>query len=378
MLRYLTAGESHGPGLTGIIEGLPSGLRIDSTKIDQDLRRRQGGYGRGERMKIESDQAEFLSGLVDGQTIGAPLALWIANRDWENWKDTKREPKTVPRPGHADLSGLLKYGLEDIQAVIERSSARETAMRVALGSLAKHYLEQFKIDVAGHVIRIGKVLSEPSAAGELSLSEIRIQAASSPVYCIDRRASQGMCRQIDRARLHKDTVGGVFEVVAQGVPVGLGSYVHWDRRLDARLALTLTSIPSVKAAEIGSGVSNAADFGSKIHDQIYYSRNRGYYRLSNRAGGTEGGISNGQRIVVRGYAKPISTLLNPLWSVEVESKKKTKAPYVRSDICFVPALSVVGEAVVALVLADLFSEKFGGDSMKETKLNYKSYLKTLR
>jgi len=378
MLRFFTAGESHGQGLLGIIEGLPAGIRIDTGKVDLDLFRRQQGYGRGERMKIEKDKVEIKSGLINGETIGAPLALWIENKDWENWKNRPREKNTIPRPGHADLSGLLKYGLDDIQSVIERASARETALRVAIGSVVKQFLSNFGIKLAGHVIEIGGVSLPQKNYKNLNLEKIRQRALNSPVFCIDRAVSLKMCQKIDQARKKKDTVGGVFEVIAAGVPIGLGSYVHWDRRLDANLTFAVMSIPSVKGVEIGDGISNTKNFGSRVQDQIYYSVNQGYYRLTNRAGGMEGGISNGQNIIVRGYAKPISTLLNPLDSVDTDTKKKVKAPYVRSDICFVPALSVIGEAVVAWVIAAMFLEKFGGDSLKETERNFKTYLKDLR
>lgn len=378
MFRFLTAGESHGKGLVGIIEGLPSGMKISSDKIDFDLNRRQQGYGRGERMKIEKDRVEILTGVVEGKTIGAPLALWIENKDWENWRNKPREKKTVPRPGHADLSGLLKYGLDDIQSVIERASARETAMRVALGSVAKQFLKNFGIEIAGHVLEIGGVNLPDKIYAKLTVDSIRKKALASPVFCVDSFTSEKMCRKIDQAKNGKDTVGGIFEVRANDVPIGLGSYAHYDRRLDAKLAQAVMSIPSVKGVEIGEGVGNVRKFGSAVHDEIYYSKQKGYFRRTNRAGGIEGGISNGQDIIVRGYAKPISTLLDPLDSVDTVTKKKTKAPYVRSDICFVPALSVVGEAVTALVLVETLLEKFGGDSLSETKRNYKNYLQTLR
>ncbi len=378
MFRFLTAGESHGKGLVGIIEGLPAGVKIYSDKIDFDLFRRQQGYGRGERMKIEKDRVEILTGLVEGKTIGAPLALWIENKDWKNWRNKPREKKTVPRPGHADLSGLLKYGLDDIQSVIERASARETATRVALGSVAKQFLENFGISIAGHVLEIGGVGLPGKIYDRLTIKLIRKNVSISPVFCVDAATSRSMCRRIDKAKIQKDTVGGIIEVRAESVPIGLGSYAHYDRRLDALLSSAIMSIPSVKGVEIGDGIGNVLKFGSAVHDEIYYSKQKGYYRKSNRAGGIEGGISNGQDIIVRGYAKPISTLLDPLISIDTVTKKKTKAPYVRSDICFVPALSVVGEAVTALVLAEVFLEKLGGDSLAETKRNYKSYLKTLR
>lgn len=375
MLRFLTSGESHGRGLVGIIEGLPAGLFISESQINFDLHRRQQGYGRGERMQIEKDSVQILTGLVDGKTIGAPLAIWIENKDWENWKNKKRDKQTIPRPGHADLSGVLKYDLDDIQYVIERASARETAMRVAIGGVIKQLLREFGIHTVGHVIEIGGIRAK---AKNLTPEQIREKSLESPVFCIDEKVSRQICRKIDRARSKGDTLGGVFEVIASNIPIGLGSYVSWDRRLDANLARAVMSIPSVKAVEIGSGIENTSKFGSLVHDEIFYNRKKGFYRQTNRAGGLEGGVSNGQNIMVRGYAKPISTLKDPLDSVNIATKKKTKAPYVRSDVCFVPALSVVGEAVVAWEIASAFKEKFGGDSITETKRNFHSYLKNLK
>ena len=375
MLRFLTSGESHGQGLVGIIEGLPAGLFISESQINFDLHRRQQGYGRGERMQIEKDSVQILAGLVDGKTIGAPLALWIENKDWENWKNKKRSRQIVPRPGHADLSGILKYGFDDIQLVIERASARETAMRVAIGGVIKQFLKEFEIQIVGHVLEIGGIRAK---SNNLSLKEIREKSWESPVFCVDKKISRQICRKIDQAKAKGDTLGGVFEVIASDIPIGLGSYVSWDRRLDANLVRAVMSIPSVKGVEIGNGVENVSRFGSQVHDEIFYNRKKGFFRQTNRAGGLEGGISNGQDIIVRGYAKPISTLKNPLSSVDVATKKKIKAPYVRSDVCFVPALSVVGEAVVAWEIATAFSEKFGGDSIFETKKNFHSYLKNLK
>ncbi len=375
MLKFLNSGESHGRGLAGIIEGLPSGIFISEAQINFDLHRRQQGYGRGERMTIEKDSVQILAGLMDGRTIGAPLALWIENRDWENWKNKKRIRQTVPRPGHADLSGILKYELDDIQSVIERASARETAMRVAVGGIIKQFLREFDIYIVGHVIEIGGIRIREN---NFSAEEIRAKVLESPVFCVDRKASQRICQTIDQAKTRGDTLGGIFEVIATDIPIGLGSYVSWDRRLDANLARAVMSLPSVKAVEIGSGIGNASKFGSAVHDEIFYNKKKGFYRLTNRAGGLEGGVSNGQDIVVRGYAKPISTLRNSLSSVDIFTRKKTKAPYVRSDVCFVPALSVVGEAVVAWEIAKAFGEKFGGDSISETKRNFHHYLKNLK
>jgi len=375
MLRFLTSGESHGRGLVGIIEGLPSGLFISESQINFDLHRRQQGYGRGERMRIEKDSVQILAGVVDGKTIGAPLALWIENKDWENWKNKKRDRQTIPRPGHADLSGVLKYDLDDIQYVIERASARETAMRVAIGGGIKQFLREFEIHIVGHVIQIGEIRAKSK---NLTPEQIREKSLESPVFCIDEKVSRQICRKIDQAKNKGDTLGGVFEVIASNIPIGLGSYASWDRRLDANLARAVMSIPSVKAVEIGSGVENSTKFGSQVHDEIFYNKRKGFHRQTNRAGGLEGGVSNGQNIIVRGYAKPISTLKNPLNSVDIATKKKIKAPYVRSDVCFVPTLSVVGEAVVAWEIAAAFKEKFGGDSIAETKRNFHSYLKNLK
>src|SRR5574341_67424 len=303
MLRFLTSGESHGPGLVGIIEGLPSGLFISPSQINFDLHRRQQGYGRGARMQIEKDSVQILAGLVNGKTIGAPLALWIENKDWKNWKNKKKDKQTIPRPGHADLSGILKYDLDDIQYVIERASARETAMRVAIGAVVKQLLKEFKIQIVGHVLEIGGIKVK---SNNLSPEEIREKSLESPVFCVDKKITSQICRKIDQAKAKGDTLGGVFEVIASDIPLGLGSYVSWDRRLDANLARAVVSIPSVKGVEIGNGVENVSRFGSQVHDEIFYNRNKGFYRQTNRAGGLEGGISNGQDIIVRGYAKPIS------------------------------------------------------------------------
>lgn len=369
MLRFLTAGESHGEGLVGIVEGLPAGLTIEERRINSMLKRRQGGHGRGRRMKIEADKVRILAGLCKGVTIGSPLALVIENKDWANWKGRRRRKVTVPRPGHADLAGALKYGHDDIQKVIERASARETAIRTAIGAVAKELLAEFGIDVTGHVTAIGTVSSRPmpSPAGLAR----RIQA--SPVFCADRKAATAMVAEIDRARSEGETLGGVFEIIAQGVPPGLGSYVHWDRRLDARLAGAILSIPSVKGTEIGEAVENSGRHGSEAHDEISGSAGR-LRRKTNRAGGIEGGVSNGEAIVVRGYAKPIPTLGTPLGSIDLKSMKKTKAPLVRSDVCVVPAISVIGEALVAWEIAAAFVEKFSGDSLEDMKAHYGIYM----
>ncbi len=372
MLRFLTAGESHGIALTGIIEGLPAGLDIKEGDVNKMLERRQKCYGRGNRMKkIEKDHVSIISGLRNGVTIGSPLTLYLENKDWLNRKDRKPAAKSVPRPGHADFAGVLKYGFDDIQNVIERSSARETAMRTAIGAVAKLFLLQFGIDVVGHVIKIG---AKSTARSDLMPDQIRHNASLSPVYCANHKSGQAMCTEIDRAGAKGDTLGGIFEVIACNVPPGLGSFVHWDRRLDGRLAQAIMSIPSIKAVEIGDGIKSASLLGSRVHDPLFLQSNS-IIRRSNRAGGIEGGVSNGSTVVVRGYAKPISSLRSPLSSVNLATKQKTNAPYVRSDVCIVPAASVIGEALISWVIAECFVEKFGGDSVRELKRNYESFMK---
>jgi chorismate synthase len=380
MLRFLDAGESHGKCLLGIIEGLPAGLSLSEENFNFNLKRRQRGYGRGDRMKIEQDRVEILSGVVEGKTIGSPLGLMIKNKDWENWQEKKYLPMAIPRPGHADFSGTLKYGFKDVRKVLERASARQTAMRVAIGSAASSLLKEFSIEIYSYVSRIGQVKARRITSFD---SKIKAEINKSPVYCIDGIASIGMCREIDRAQEKGDSLGGVFEVVITGVPVGLGSYVQWDRRLDARLASAFMSIPGVKAVEIGKGIESSEKKGSAVHDEIFapeesekdYSQ---YYRKTNRAGGIEGGITNGEKVVIRAYLKPIPTLVNPLRSIDFTTKKETMAIYQRSDICVVPAASVVGETVAGWEIAAAFLEKFGGDSLAEIKENYKNYKKRLQ
>lgn len=380
MLRFLDAGESHGKCLLGIIEGLPVGLCIKEEKINLNLKRRQGGYGRGERMKIEQDRVEILSGLVEGKTIGSPLGLMIKNKDWENWQDKKYPSLTIPRPGHADFAGAIKYGFKDVRKVLERASARQTAMRVAIGSVAQQFLEEFDLNIYNYVLRIGRVKARRIASFN---REVKEEINKSPVYCVDGIASIGMCREIDRAREKGDTLGGVFEVVISGVPIGLGSYVEWDRRLDTQLASAFMSIPGVKAVEIGEGIEASEKKGSDVHDEIFIqdkpsNNSSRYYRKTNRAGGIEGGVTNGEKVVIRAYLKPIPTLINPLHSIDFTTKKETKAIYQRSDICVVPAASVVGEAVAAWEIAVAFLEKFGGDSLTGIKENYENYKELLR
>jgi chorismate synthase len=375
MLRFLDAGESHGKCLLGIIEGLPAGFSLNEEKINLDLTRRQGGYGRGERMKIEQDRVEVLSGLVEGKTIGSPLGLMIQNKDWENWQEKEYPPLTISRPGHADFAGVIKYGFKDVRKVLERASARQTAMRVAIGSVTSSLLEEFNIGIYSYVLRIGQVKAQRITSFN---PKIKAEINKSPVYCVDGIASIGMCREIDRAREKGDTLGGVFEVVITGVPIGLGSYVEWDRRLDARLASALMSIPGVKAVEIGEGIEASKKKGSTVHDEIFVQEEQRknssrYYRKTNRAGGIEGGVTNGEEVVIRAYLKPIPTLINPLRSIDFTTKKETKAIYQRSDICVVPAASVVGEAVASWEIAVAFLDKFSGDSLLEIKENFKKY-----
>ncbi len=377
-IRFLTAGESHGKGLAGIIEGIPAGLKILVEDINKELARRQLGYGRGGRMKIEKDRAELLSGVRNGLSMGGPISLLIENKDWENWKDkmaseempSAPEIVSIPRPGHADLAGHYKYGHDDLRNVIERSSARETAMRVGLGSVAKLLLKECGITVGSHVLSINQAfLSERDE--HLSAAQINELADSSRVRCIDEESSERMINEIKKAVDNKDTVGGVFEVIADGVMPGLGSYVHWDRKLDGKLAQSVMSIPAIKGVEVGPAFDNAALFGSQVHDEILPGKPT-YIRTSNRAGGLEGGVTNGQPIVVRAAMKPISTLRQPLNSVDLATGKEVDSRYERSDVCAVPAAAVIGESMVALTLADALLEKFGGDSMKELLPHVKS------
>ncbi len=368
MLRFLTAGESHGPGLVAIVEGLPAGLPLSTKLIDEDLQRRQQGYGRGERMKIEDDRVEILAGVVDGQTIGAPVALRIANRGRVGDRDGAEAPTMVPRPGHADLAGYLKYRLADLNWVGERASARETAARVAVGAIAKALVSHFGLRLGSYVVEIGGV---KAVLADIPWPERLAQAEESAVRCPDPRVSQEMCARIDEARETGDTVGGVFEVVAMGVPAGLGSYAHWDCRLDGRLAQGMMSIPGVKGVEIGEALESARRRGTEVHDPILV---RGpapgrlqarLYRPSNRAGGLEGGVTNGEPVVVRAAMKPIATTRKPLPSVDLASGEPVPSKYQRSDVCAVPAAATVGEAMVAWVLARAIVEKLGGDTLAE-------------
>lgn len=384
MLRYLTAGESHGPVLTTILEGIPANLPLGAEEISADLARRQQGYGRGGRMRIEKDEAEIVGGVRHGVTMGSPIAILIANRDWDNWKLTMdptpagketdpKEPVTRPRPGHADLAGVLKYGQQDIRNVLERASARETAARVAVGAVCKSLLRQFGVEVCSHVVGIGSVAAETD---NLSLAEIRERAERSPVRCADQQAGEAMMRLIDEARSRGTSLGGVFEVVALNLPIGLGSYVQWDSKLDGRLAQAIMSIQAIKGVEIGLGFEGARRFGFETHDEIFYEEGR-FTRKTNRAGGLEGGMSNGEPIVVRGAMKPIATQYAPMASVDLRTKEPFRASVERSDICAVPAAAVVGEGVVAFEIARAFCEKFGGDSLEEMTHNYQGYVASI-
>lgn len=377
--HFHTAGESHGRGLLTLIEGVPAGLRLSAADdIDPDLKRRQGGYGRGDRMKIEQDRAEFISGVRLGETLGSPLAMVIWNRDWENWQvamshvaqpdasDEALRRVHLPRPGHADLVGVLKYDRTDARDILERASARETTARVAAGAVAKRLLREFGISIGSHIVSMGEVVA---ATPEELPADLNAVADASPVRTIDKVAERRMIEQIDRAKETGDTLGGCFEVIAQGVPPALGSHVSWDRRLDGRLAQALMSIQAMKGVEIGLGFEAARRFGSQVHDVI----EPGYTRASNRAGGLEGGMTTGGPIVARVAMKPLSTLMRPLGTVDIQTGKKGEAVTERSDVAALAAAGVVGEAMVAIVLADAMLEKFGGDSISEMRRNFESF-----
>ena len=388
MLRWQTAGESHGQCLTALVSGLPLGVPVDLAFINRELRRRQAGYGRGGRMKIEHDEVQILSGVRHGKTIGSPITLQIENKDWANWEDTlpvedkpvpaeKQRPLTQPRPGHADLAGALKFNLHDARYILERASARETAARVAAGALAKLFLRGFGVKVLSHTVAIGSVKLERAAGWEEIVAAC--EDAEAGIRCVDPQVAAKMTNLIDRALAERDSLGGVFEVVAHNVPPGLGTHVQWDEKLDGRLAQAVMSIQAVKAVEIGSGVTNAAAFGSKVHDEIgYEAAQRRFTRASNHAGGLEGGMTNGEDTVVRGYLKPISTLRRPLQSVDLVTKETVKAAYERSDVCVVPAAGIIGEAMVALALAAAMRVKFGGDTLEEAQRNFSAYLEQLK
>ncbi len=396
-MRYLTAGESHGKAITAILEGVPANLEIEPADINRELARRQGGYGRGGRMELEDDLIDVLSGIRGGKTLGSPITLQIENDDWANWNEVlapfgncgydqeevkiekedkikEVEPKvTRPRPGHADLAGALKYNQSDMRNILERASARETAVRVAVGAVAKTLLRELDIEVTSHVVQLGSIKLDQQVT---DFSKIKEKSAESEVRCIDPDTTEQMIKEIDDCKEAGDSLGGVFEVRTTSLPVGLGSHVQWDRKLDGRLAQTLMSIQAIKGVEVGAGFAVADRPGSEIHDEIDYDD--GFYRTSNNAGGTEGGMSNGEPIVVRAAMKPIPTLYQPLSSVDLETKEKFVASVERSDVTAVPAASVVGEAVVAFELAKACLEKFGGDSMEEVLANYNNFLELVQ
>jgi chorismate synthase len=388
MLRFETAGESHGECLVAILTGLPAGVPISLEAIDRELWRRQQGYGRGGRMKIETDRAHIISGVRHSHTIGSPIAVLLENKDWKNWTEAlpveasegsaeRAKPLTRPRPGHADLAGAIKYNFQDARYVLERASARETAARVAAGALAKAFLQSFGIGVLSHVVQVGQARLERTASWDelIALS----QRDEVLLNCIDPDAEQKMKAVVDHAYRTGDTVGGVFEVVAHGVPPGLGSHIAWDSRLDGKLAQAIVSMQAVKGVEVGFALEGSQSYGSAVQDTIHYERGeRRFFRGANRAGGLEGGMTNGQDVVVRGFLKPISTLRKPLESVDLATREPALAAYERSDVAVVPAAGVIGEAMVALVLASAMLEKFGGDSLPETKRNYEAYLEQVK
>lgn len=385
MLRYLTAGESHGQGLIGILDGFPAGVCISIDAINNEIARRQVGYGRGGRMQIEKDRVEILSGVRWGISLGSPVCLLIKNRDWINWEKGLSilpeyagsiSPVTRPRPGHADLTGLIKYGHKDIRNVLERASARETAIRVAIGAACKILLKEFDIKIISHVVEIGGVRSDKKG---LSPEDIEKKAEKSPLRCADKTAEQRMIKKIDHAKKTGDSLGGIFEIIITNLPVGLGSHTQWDRKLNARLSMAVMSIQAIKGVEIGLGFETARRLGSEVHDEIFYDkRSKKFYRKTNNAGGVEGGMSNGEDIIIRAAMKPIPTLMKPLKSVDIATKKPFEASIERSDVCAVPAAAVVGEAAAAFEIANAMIEKFGGDSLKEMKRNYSSYIKYVR
>jgi chorismate synthase len=387
MLKFYTAGESHGQALLAFVSGLPASMPVDLNYINHELHRRQLGYGRGGRQKIEKDRADIFAGVRHGQTIGAPIALRIENRDWANWENilpveatsesAGQERKLLaPRPGHADLAGSQKFNFHDARYVLERASARETAARVAAGAFAKLLLREFGTEIASHTVQVGHVRLERAATWK------EIQAVSvdldSPLRCVDAATQEKMKAEVDAALKAGNTVGGIFEIVAHNVPVGLGSHAQWDEKLDGRLAQALMSVQAVKAVEIGAGVTAAGSYGSEVQDEIFYEKPaRRFRRSTNRAGGVEGGITNGEDVIIRGYLKPISTLRQALQTADMVTKEPVSAAYERSDWCVVPAGAVAGEAMVALVLADAFLQKFGGDSLSEMRRNFDNYVRQI-
>ncbi|HZE62835.1 MAG TPA: chorismate synthase [Pyrinomonadaceae bacterium] len=387
MFRFTTAGESHGRALVAIVEGLPAGMPVDMAAINHELKRRQWGYGRGGRMKIEQDEVEILSGVRHGLTLGSPVALLIENKDWANWTDVMTaEPREAapkksrelkrPRPGHADLAGGQKFAARDLRNVLERASARETAARVACGTLAKQLLAAFGIEILSHVVQLGGIPEQPL---QLTWDEIAAIPEDAPLRCFDSRVQQLMIELIDKKRESGDTLGGIFEVAARGIVPGLGSHTAWDLKLDGRLAQAVMSIPAVKAVAIGAGSEASALPGSEVHDEIAYNNEtKEFIRETNRAGGLEGGITNGEELRIRGHMKPLSTLRRPLRSIDIDTKQEELAGFERSDITAVPAAGVIGEAMVALTLAGALREKFGGDNLGEMKRNYDGYREQLR
>jgi len=384
--RFTTAGESHGRGLVGILEGIPAGLPVSAADVDVELKRRMAGYGRGARMKIESDRIEWLAGVRAGETLGSPIAMLIWNRDWEHWQDVmapeadatpdpqgggRRRQVTRPRPGHADLAGSLKYDRLDARDILERASARETVARVACGAICKKLLREFSIEIGSHVAELGDVIANHHSPFPTPLNE---RADQSPVRCLDSEAEREMIARIDAAKAAGDTLGGIVEVIAQGVPVGLGSHVSWDRKLDGRLAQALMSIPAVKGVELGLGFEAARRKGSEVHDEIL----PGFARATNRAGGTEGGMTTGEPLVLRVAMKPISTLMSPLKTVDLKTGGPAQAQSERSDVTAVPAMGVIAEAMLAIVLTEALLEKFGGDALSELKRNVDGYLAQVR
>jgi chorismate synthase len=381
-LRFTTAGESHGRGLVAILEGVPAGLPLSADRVDAELKRRQGGYGRGARMKIESDRIEWLSGVRAGETLGSPIAMLIWNRDWEHWQDVmapeadapgaeRRRQVTRPRPGHADLAGVLKYDRTDARDILERASARETVARVACGAVCKVLLAQFGIEIGSHVVELGGVVAHPHTPLPTPLND---RADQSPLRCLDAEAEREMIARIDAAKAAGDTLGGIVEVVGLGLPVGLGAHVSWDAKLDGRLAQAMMSIPAVKGVELGLGFEAARRKGSEVHDEIL----PGLARATNRAGGTEGGMTTGEPLAVRVAMKPISTLMSPLKTVDLKTGGPAQAQSERSDVTAVPAMGVIAEAMMAIVLAQALLEKFGGDALSELKRNVEGYLVQVR
>lgn len=372
MLRFLTAGESHGKGCVVIVEGMPANVPISVEKINEDLSKRQKGAGSGKRMTIETDVADIISGVRNGKTIGSPITIYIENKDYKNWKNKTVEKVENPRPGHADLAGVLKYGFDDVRNVLERASARETVCRVAAGSIFRQFLSLFDIKFASHTISIGNESIDPDL--KYSFKDIeKVYKKDPEIRSIDKKASLRMRQAIETAKNEKNTLGGIVEVWAMNIPPGLGSYVHYDKKIDGHIVQALMSIPSVKAVEIGKGIVNSTQRGSEVHDEIYYNKKNGYHRKTNNAGGIEGGVTNGMPVVARLYHKPISTLYEPLNTVNIKTKKTEKATIERSDVCVVPRAGVIGESMLAYVITEFFLEKFGSDDLSEIKYHYQFY-----